>query len=407
VSFKILDELVERDAPICYGILKPGGHVDGGVPVVKVRNFTKGPIEMRDLLLTEPAIEEQYRRSRLRAGDILLSIRGTTGRIVLVPRALEGANITQDSARIRVPEPYRRFVYHALHSPVVQRQIKEKTIGQAVRGINIAAVRRLRIPWLQKAQRDGCVAVFDQIETCVTRVGQLISAKRELKRGLMQELLTGRRRFPEFTRNVSAASATPVGWTTVRIGDVAEEQSERARDAVTVVLSCTKHYGLVPSLEYFGKQVFSRDLSNYKLVRPGGFVYATNHLEEGSIGLHREEYLGAVSPMYTVFSVDTLTVYPEFLFALLKTEMYRRKFQALTSGSVNRRGAVRWSAFRNVSLSLPSRSEQKRIAGVLSTLAREVELLEAQRYQFELQKRGLMQKLLRAENGIAPDEPDA
>ena len=31
-----LDTFVSNDAPICYGILKPGDHYEGGIPVIKV-----------------------------------------------------------------------------------------------------------------------------------------------------------------------------------------------------------------------------------------------------------------------------------------------------------------------------------------------------------------------------------
>jgi type I restriction enzyme S subunit len=76
-----LDSCVEADRPICYGILMPGTGHQGGVPVVKVKNIKNGVIDMSDLLLTSPDLDRQYARSRLRSGDVLLTIRGTTGRL--------------------------------------------------------------------------------------------------------------------------------------------------------------------------------------------------------------------------------------------------------------------------------------------------------------------------------------
>lgn len=57
------------------------------------------------------------------------------------------------------------------------------------------------------------------------------------------------------------------------------------------VYSVTKHAGFVPSLEFFKKQVFSRDVTGYKVVAPGDFAYATIHLDEGSIGIAPERGL--------------------------------------------------------------------------------------------------------------------
>src|SRR5438128_1303555 len=92
-------------------------------------------------------------------------------------------------------------------------------------------------------------------------------------------------------------------------------------------------------------QTCSEDLSAYKLVRRGQFAYATNHIEEGSIGLQDICDVGLVSPMYTVFKVDEDQVDTSFLFRLLKTETYRQIFASATHSSIDRRGALRWAGF--------------------------------------------------------------
>jgi type I restriction enzyme S subunit len=97
-----LDQCVRSDAPICYGILMPGEHHDGGIPVVKVRDIIGGRVDESNLLLTHPSIDQAYKRSRLNTGDLLITIRGTTGRVAIASSALNGANITQDTARLRL-----------------------------------------------------------------------------------------------------------------------------------------------------------------------------------------------------------------------------------------------------------------------------------------------------------------
>lgn len=94
-SYAELESIVEVDRPVTYGIVKPGLHFSGGIPVVKVKDFPDGEVMLDDLLLTSPEIESAYKRSRLRQGDLLISIRGTVGRLAFVPKELEGANITQ------------------------------------------------------------------------------------------------------------------------------------------------------------------------------------------------------------------------------------------------------------------------------------------------------------------------
>ena len=117
--------------------------------------------------------------------------------------------------------------------------------------------------------------------------------------------------------------AVPDHWKIVKIGSIAKEVKATNDSGENIpVLSCTKYDGLVNSLEYFGKQVFSLDTSTYKVVSRGQFAYATNHIEEGSIGYQNLHDKGLVSPMYTVFKTDK-NIDDGYLYKVLKTETYQ------------------------------------------------------------------------------------
>jgi type I restriction enzyme, S subunit len=142
-----LHSLVESGRPITYGILMPGSGFKGGVPVVKVKDFPDGRIRQEKLLLTNPELAHEYRRSTLKPGDLLISIRGTVGRLAEVPESLDGANITQDTARLSIaPEHNRQYVRLALESDFVQSQIRRQITGLAVKGLNLGALREITIP---------------------------------------------------------------------------------------------------------------------------------------------------------------------------------------------------------------------------------------------------------------------
>ena len=159
----------------------------------------------------------------------------------------------------------------------------------------------------------------------------------------------------------------PNDWKYLRIKDIARERSEfNINNNNYVVLSCTKYHGFIQSLEYFKRQIFSNNLTNYKLIYRDDFGFPSNHIEEGSIGVQNLMDKAIVSPIYTVFSCDTNQALPEFIFYLLKTKTYIQIFRALTSSSVNRRGKLRWSDFSNIEICLPSIAEQKMISNVLN-----------------------------------------
>lgn len=142
-----LKNLCEPERPITYGILMPGPDIPNGVPYVRVADFPNDKLNTATIKRTTVEIDAQYARARLRAGDILLSIRGTVGRVCVIPEELAGANITQDAARLSIQkEMDGSFVTWALRAPSTQQRMQRAIKGVAVRGINIGDVRALQIP---------------------------------------------------------------------------------------------------------------------------------------------------------------------------------------------------------------------------------------------------------------------
>ncbi|MBF0280981.1 MAG: restriction endonuclease subunit S [Zetaproteobacteria bacterium] len=92
------------DGNIPYGIVQPGQHVDDGVPVIRVNNVNNGQLELSDVLKVAPEIESKFKRTRLKGGEVLLTLVGTTGQSFVAPNQLKGWNVPRAIAVIRVNE---------------------------------------------------------------------------------------------------------------------------------------------------------------------------------------------------------------------------------------------------------------------------------------------------------------
>lgn len=184
-----LNDLVEDDRPITYGILKPGTGCPGGVPVVKVKDMRDGAIDQSDLLLTTPELDYQYRRSRLRAGDLLISIRGSVGRMAEVPENLEDANITQDTARLTIKSEYNKvFVRGVLESEPMQRDMERNIRGVAVKGINIGYLRVLGIPMCERGEQDRLARLYQQSDKSKFAAQQTLKELTDAQKALMKKI---------------------------------------------------------------------------------------------------------------------------------------------------------------------------------------------------------------------------
>lgn len=258
-------------------------------------------------------------------------------------------------------------------------------------GINAAEFcsYRIAIPSLEE-QKQIC-SILQLWDTAIEKQSELIEELTLRKRALMQKLLTGKKRLPGFSGK----------WKRMTIKEFAKEVSiKNVKSEDCIVLSCTKYDGLVPSLEYFGKQIYSNDLRNYKIVPRNHFVYATNHIEEGSIGYQANYDKGLISPMYTVFYTDENIVDDSFLFAILKSHHLIYLYQSMMEGSINRRGGLRWDSFSTIKIDLPPLNEQKSISAFIKDLDKEIELANEKLAKLKSQKRGLMQQLLTGKKRI-------
>jgi type I restriction enzyme, S subunit len=178
-----LGDVTEPGVPALYGILQPGPDTPGGIPYVRPTEITEDVIQLADIRRTTPEIAAKYKRSLLKADDIILSIVGTIGKVALVPPELEGGNITQSSVRIR---PRRelllpRFLAWFLRSPLATRQYDAARLGTAVPRLNVAHVRDLLIPVPPLPEQRRIVA---EIEQQFTRLDAGVAALRRTQANL-------------------------------------------------------------------------------------------------------------------------------------------------------------------------------------------------------------------------------
>jgi len=144
---KRLQDWISPKRPITYGILKPGPEIDDGIPYIRVADMKNGGIDVNTVRKTTREISDQYKRSLVQAGDLLMSIRGHVGRFAFIPDALDGANITQDSARLAIDEQASAvYVRACMEMPSIQHWMARRTKGAAVQGINLGDLREAPIP---------------------------------------------------------------------------------------------------------------------------------------------------------------------------------------------------------------------------------------------------------------------
>ena len=163
----------------------------------------------------------------------------------------------------------------------------------------------------------------------------------------------------------------------VKLGSLIKEYSIKYKNTADdiPVYSVTNSSGFKKSTDYFNKEVFSADLSSYKLVYKNSFAYNPSRINVGSISYQGIEDGVLVSPLYNVFSINE-KITPRYLNYFFKSNYSKNYIKNHTSGSV--RSNFRIKDMSDMDIILPSLEEQERFVDELNDIEYNIALLTKQ-----------------------------
>jgi type I restriction enzyme, S subunit len=226
------------------------------------------------------------------------------------------------------------------------------------------------------------ISVWDHAIDLTT---QLIAAKQRRKQGLMQQLLTGKKRFSAFHQQ----------WLETSFGQIffaksVKNTGSRIKRPITV-----GKYAIRPQNEHFSRVIASDNLENYNIIEKGDFVYDPMSAYYGAFGRYELDEPGIVSPVYRVLGINS-DYASDFVKHFIKSHYITFQLSA-NSSQGNREGkrrTIQAEAFDSISVKVPKIDEQHAIAKVFNTCDQELTLLNNKLSLLKKQKQGLMQQLL-------------
>jgi len=191
-----LDKIADSKRPICYGIVQVGQFSNDGITVLAIKNLNGDYVT--NIHRCSYQIERAYARSRVLPGDVLVSVKGTVGRIGLVPPHFSG-NISRDLARIALSDSDEpAFWYQLLQSEMAQRRLEATTVGTTRMELSIGPLKQVKMPRPPKEEQRAIAKALGDSDALLRALDGLITKKRDLKQAAMQQLLTGLTRLSGF-----------------------------------------------------------------------------------------------------------------------------------------------------------------------------------------------------------------
>jgi type I restriction enzyme S subunit len=156
-----LEALTEEDSAITYGVVKPGG--EGNVLFVRGGDIADGVVREDGLRTISVEVSNQYKRTLLRGGELLISLVGQPGQVAVASTRLVGANIARQVGLIRLrPEVDPYFISYFLRSPDGVAGLGKFTGGSVQQVINLGDLRMVGVPVPPSAEQHRIVAILDE-----------------------------------------------------------------------------------------------------------------------------------------------------------------------------------------------------------------------------------------------------
>jgi type I restriction enzyme S subunit len=187
-----LGSLINSGTVITYGIVQAGEKLEEGIPYIRTSDIKDGVIQEDDLLKTSSKIANKYKRSEVHENDLVISIRATVGTIAKVPATLDGANLTQGTAKISVGEKIDAdYLLNFIRSQGCQHWISQQVKGATFREITLKRLREMPIAVPPREQQTIFCKSLKHIETQKQRQLVILQESEDLFNSLLQRAFTG------------------------------------------------------------------------------------------------------------------------------------------------------------------------------------------------------------------------
>ncbi|MBI4378907.1 MAG: restriction endonuclease subunit S [Nitrospinae bacterium] len=292
------------------------------------------------------------------------------------------------------------YLLYTIFSKTIIEQCNRMMTGGQYPALSSSQVEKLKLPLPPLPEQQKIAEVLSTSDEALHKVDDAIQRTERLKKGLMQELLTGKRRIKESKGQRVIESKgyketeigrIPKGWEVARLGDICDQRNE--------IIQPTRE-GIVKfvGLEHIESGKTSiRSFSSDSNVKSSKFKFYKGDILYGKLRPYLDK--AVITDFEGICSTDLLVLNPEktksfsgFLNYTLHYDRFVSHAKSTTSGTNHPRTS--WKAIAKFKLPLPPLLEQQKIAEILSTVDKRLELLREKKERFERVKRGLMNDLL-------------
>ena len=317
------------------------------------------------------------------------------GSMGLIPTNLDGKGSSGDVPSFNVSNIEKNYLYTYVSRESYWRSKEAAASGTGSKRIHEKTFLDFDIDVPSVDEQKLISNTFDLIDRFITLHQRKLEHLNLKKKGLLQKLFpkNGERypelRFPGFTD----------AWEQRKLGQITARVIRKNGSQSDLPLTISAQDGLVDQRKYFNRQVASRDMSNYYLIKKGEFAYNKSYSEGYPFGaVKRLDYydIGALSTLYILFKITDKNISSNFIVSYYMTHLWHKEISKRAAEGARNHGLLNISTedFFDSELNIPnSIEEQVKIGNFIEQFDKYITLHQRKLEHLQLQKKALLQQM--------------
>lgn len=365
---------------------------DTGFPYIRVTDMYLGGVDTSKILFVPTDVEPEIKNYKISKNDLFISVAGTLGIVGKIPDELDNANLTENANKITNITCNKDYLLYFLMSQDIQNEIKNTSTSNAQPKLALEKIRDFTILLPPINEQIKIAEILDTCENSIRITNDLITKNLLRKNSLMENLLTGKKRFKEFEHEEMKV---------VCFTDVAEiihgyqfRDSDFVEQGIPIIKIGNLSDGgdlLFKNLSY----IDSDRLTEFEdcVIKQDDVLMALSGATIGKVTYVKNE-IGTYLQNYRVgkFGCSTDKISKKYLYYILQSDFVQSRIIALLNAGAQPN--IGKADFDKIFFPLPSLIEQDKITEMLFYADDEINKLKSQLEKLRLQKNGLMNLLL-------------
>ena len=367
-----------------------------GFPYIRVTDMFDGGVDVSSIKYVPEEIAPKISRYRIGKDDIFITVAGTLGLIGEIPEELDGANLTENADKLTNLKCNKRFLLEVLRSPIVQKPIDAEKTQNAQPKLALTRIKEFLVPVPPLPEQKKIAQILSTWDQAITATERLLENSQQRKKGLMQQLLTGKKRLPGFEGQWEELPLLKLADYVKGYTYKSNEYSEVPTDTGFLTLKSLLRGG---GYSKEGLKYLKTEIDDKFLVKEGDIVFAVTDITRNAEIVGAPLLVPDLRLPQVAISMDMVKlvvkqgVVPKFLYYALKRSPARNFMRSRASGSTVLHLDVRGS--KKLRLPIPKDTrEQEAISEVLTIADQEIEALSQRLVWLKHEKKALMQQLL-------------